>query len=422
MEKSTVPILYITKEKIWLMGEDPAYGWNETNLEEILLEIKSKLQGPPAQAGKAVRILIDDNVSYLVNVPTEARLISRSEVLTEIQKLVPEKIESGFWDYKISEHGTINHVQAFVIKRDFLSHLTQGLLAADLQVEASEPLCLSLARLTAFEEAPHIIVFAFSDESYSLILADKGEVISMVCGKGMVSESSITRFIKFSQDNYNIVPLKVILHPDILPQMQSISGVPIAHVDLDPFKGIAKKSDIKGPDEKTLNLDSEKLLKPLILPEAGGEDEIPHRRKRKPIRIIGIMILVAAVAMAVYVLFFQAEVGPSQPSPTPEPQPVVTPAPEVDLSSYKIQIQNGTGVEGEASHVEELLGITEAELGNASSYDYEFTEVKLKPSTGQEVYDKISDKLSVEYNVAKSNQSLTDSSEFDVVIITGKKK
>jgi hypothetical protein len=412
MSDIKTPIIFASLDRIWLMGENPAYGWNEGNIEEILVEIKSKL------AGKSVRILIDDSVSFLVNVPVEKDNISPGEVLGLIQSLVPEKIENGYWDYKINKHTGINHIQAFVIKKTFLEPFTQGLLASDLSVEASEPVSLSLSRLTSFEDSPHVIVYSLGDEGYSLILADQGEVLVSVYVEKLVSKDQIEKFLQLCEGEYHIVPSKIIISPDYFVGEHEIKGVPIAHVELDPFRGIAKKDDIKAPDENSLNLNSQKLLKPLVLPEAPQGEELPKKRKKR-LGFVGLMLSVAALAFVAYILFLQPK--ESVPTPSPTPQVLPTPAP-VDLTTYKIQILNGTGVEGEAGNVKGLLAIDSAETGNASSFEYEFTEVSLKEGVPEEVYTEIEKKLSGVYNVSKSAQVLTSDEDFDVVIITGVKK
>lgn len=411
MPVTKTPIIFASWDRIWLMGDNPAYGWNEGNLEEILLEIKSKL------AGKSVRILIDDSVSFMVNVPVENDKVSTGEVLKLIQSLVPEKIENGYWDYKINKHTGINHLQAFVIKKSFLEPFSEGLLASDLSVEASEPVSLSLARLTAFEDSPHVIVYALGDEGYSLILSDQGEVLASVYVEKLISLNQIEKFLQLCESQYNIVPSKVIISPRFLSEVHQVKGVPVAHFDLDPFKGIASKKDIKGEDQASLNLNTQKLLKPLVLPQEPEGEELPGKRKKK-FGLIGLMLGVAVLCFVGYILFLQ----PKENVPTPTPTPFVEPTPApLDLNNYKIQILNGTGNEGEAGNVKNILGVESAETGNASSYGYEFTEVATKEKT-KDIFAQIEEKLSGEYSVKESAKVLTSDSDFDVVIITGAKK
>ena len=94
--------------------------------------------------------------------------------------------------------------------------------------------------------------------------------------------------------------------------------------------------------------------------------------------------------------------------------------PEIELSSYSIQILNGSGIKGIASEFEVIIqdaGFDNTTTGNADNYEYEVTEVSFKTSVSQEVKDVINDSLS-DYET-ETNDDLSDTSEYDVVIIVG---
>lgn len=418
-------VLYLSATKIIVNGEDPAFGWNESNLEQILVEIKEKINA------KSVRVLFDDSVSYLVNFPISHTPIARSEALMLVQKQIPERIESGYWDYKIDSNGEQTHLQAFVIKKDFLESVAKAFIDADLSIEASEPVSLSLARLTKQEPGAVVLVYNFTlDGGASYILCENGAVLSMIYSPENVTLDSVSRFISFCQQKYSVGLLKVLLKPDMLPQLTQISGIAIGHVQLDPFKAIIRKTDIKGEDEKVLNLDSTKLLKPMIMPvpirsSLGGpdpkeeQDQISVKKTKIPF-VFPIAFIVAMVAFVGFLIFSPAEQGTVEPTPILAPEPTLVP--QINLNDYQFQILNGSGLAGEAANIRNLLGIDSAELANASNYDYEFTEVKLKPNLDNAVFEKILNLLKDTYEVKHSAQDLTEDSAYDVVLISGKKK
>lgn len=98
-----------------------------------------------------------------------------------------------------------------------------------------------------------------------------------------------------------------------------------------------------------------------------------------------------------------------------------TPTPAVvDKSEIVIDIQNGTGVPGEAAFVQtkmKALGFSDIKVGNASSTDNTDTTVSVLRTLAQSVQDEIKKELERSYKtvVLKTVTSQTA----DVVIVTG---
>ncbi|MFC1711902.1 LytR C-terminal domain-containing protein [Patescibacteria group bacterium] len=89
----------------------------------------------------------------------------------------------------------------------------------------------------------------------------------------------------------------------------------------------------------------------------------------------------------------------------------------------KIQTLNGSGGKGIAKGAKDLLlslGYTNIETDNADSYDYEETVIKVKKDKEKYLKALIKD-LETEYTIASESGELDDNSEFDVVVIVGKK-
>lgn len=109
-------------------------------------------------------------------------------------------------------------------------------------------------------------------------------------------------------------------------------------------------------------------------------------------------------------------------TPTPTSLPTGS---ELDLSKYSVNVLNGSGVVGEAGKAAEnldSLGFKEIKTGNAESYDFTTTSVRLKAEVADGVYEKISEALSGTYNVEKGKTSLDKDSSYDVEITVGTKK
>jgi len=96
---------------------------------------------------------------------------------------------------------------------------------------------------------------------------------------------------------------------------------------------------------------------------------------------------------------------------------------EVDLTEYEVSVENGSGIGGEAAYVAEVLeaeGFEEIETGNADRSNYDLTTVKLKEFVEDQVYETIERALNSEYEVTRSAQLLTETFEYDVVVVVGK--
>ncbi|MDO8504124.1 MAG: LytR C-terminal domain-containing protein [bacterium] len=110
------------------------------------------------------------------------------------------------------------------------------------------------------------------------------------------------------------------------------------------------------------------------------------------------------------------------PFPTPLPTASPSPLPASSLSDYKIQVLNGSGVVGAAGKVVTLLekeGAKDVAAGNASSYNFETTEVSLKTDTPATVFSTVKKALTG-YTVV-AGKALAATSKFDIVVTVGAK-
>jgi|GEM_PF-1415974 len=168
-------------------------------------------------------------------------------------------------------------------------------------------------------------------------------------------------------------------------------------------------------------------------PVAGGA--APKKGKKT----VGLFLLVVAIILVLgggfYFLGKKGE-GVMQASPTPAgimvdedfstPEPLATETPEaeaVDKSAVKVDIQNGTGITGEASYLGDklkLLGYSDITAGNASSQNNTTTNVTFSSSLSSEVVNEITDELKTIYQTVKTSKS--SSLDVDVEIVTGLRK
>lgn len=165
-------------------------------------------------------------------------------------------------------------------------------------------------------------------------------------------------------------------------------------------------------------------------PASSIYQESQQGKNAKWLWILIILIIIGAVAFAIFRgigPFANLKLGGAEEtieSPTPfefsSPSPEASPAGEVDKSGASVRVLNGSGVAGAASSLKDFLegkGWTIDEIGNAESYGFENTVIKLKASFAN-FQDTIFSDLSSDYSVEVSDENLeaTDSADIEVTL------
>lgn len=174
-----------------------------------------------------------------------------------------------------------------------------------------------------------------------------------------------------------------------------------------------------------------------VRPETDVEPEKKSGGLGRFIAIAVIVLILVALGGGIY--YYRANVEglplvaekeePKVTQTQQEPQETAVPTPTevaVDLSKYKVQVLNGSGVSGEAGKAQgylEGVGFKDLKTGNASSFGATSTQVAFKKDIPDEVFTKVKGALDAYYvDVTKSDKPLDDKSQYDIVITVGKKK
>lgn len=145
-------------------------------------------------------------------------------------------------------------------------------------------------------------------------------------------------------------------------------------------------------------------------------------------KIIVIVIVVLGLGIGGY-FYYQSTQTAAEPKEETEStalsdeNPTNTPTPaELDKSAFEIEIQNGSGIAGEAGRAQELLEedeFTVSSTANAESYDYEETVVQASEDVDEEWLDALKESLEGQYTVQSRVEELPEGSEVDVIVIVG---
>lgn len=157
------------------------------------------------------------------------------------------------------------------------------------------------------------------------------------------------------------------------------------------------------------------------------EEEKPKTKKVFFLVLLVILILVAiAGGIFVYKKSIDQKNSSSGAVPTTTPQAeqiTQTPAEELKREDLKVEILNGSGTPGAAGVTQkylEDLGYQIAKTGNAKSYTYKETEISIKEEKRPYLEMLVKD-LEKNYTLATGSSFLESESEFDAVIVVGKK-
>ncbi len=155
----------------------------------------------------------------------------------------------------------------------------------------------------------------------------------------------------------------------------------------------------------------------------------------KTLLVVGILVLVGILGFVIYKSAAKnsetpivdettydnmVETVPTEP--TASASPSATPK-AADKEDVKIQVQNGTGITGEAAYLETQLkglGYTEVAVGNSAKQDLTATQVSFGSSVDSTIVSEITTKLKALYQSVTTTTSA--STTYDIVIVTGLRK
>ncbi len=391
-------LLYISKTNLEVYKNYQKVGetlWNQENLSENLTRLKSTF------SSKFRVILSDDftTITSLVFSPKDS--LRRSDIQAKFQPLIDQDLTKIVWDYKIVSY--LNRqplVQVVALNTDFFNIFRQAIANAGIKVSLLESFSTSLSHLLPGKK---LILLHYQD--LLVLIFNKTPVFSQVLTEKF-SQENIDYFFSYSKERFNILPQQILFSPpgDIAFNQFSFNDLSPEYTTINPLRGIAHSPNSHGPDSTTSRLEISSQNKP----------KIP-----KIILLIPLLLLITAL-----IIFFKFNPKPSQDQVSDSiSPPTSTPVPTISLSNLKIQVLNGSGTAGQAGIVTQLLAKNNFKItdtGNANNFDYQQTQVKVKASVPVDIVAQIIKSLEADFNPDILTEKLPESSEFDIIITTGK--
>jgi hypothetical protein len=188
--------------------------------------------------------------------------------------------------------------------------------------------------------------------------------------------------------------------------------------------------------EETQNQNQESLQQPVEVPSTPPAESVTFSPlPQKPSgskfpKVIILIVILIILGVGGYFIFkrggesTEEDINSNTIPFIEEETPIATATPKpVDKSSISIEVQNGTGIAGEAGYLADqlkLLGYSKVKAGNAEDQTYTATSVTFIKTISPQIQDEITGKLKTIYQEVqvKTSSTLTD----DVLVVTGLRK
>lgn len=396
-------LLYISKNNLEIFKNKQKLSemsWTPENLATNLAKIKTTFS-------RRFRVIISDefiNISSLILTSKEAK--KRSSIQSKFQPSISENLSQTIWDYKIvAKINGQKLVQLVVVPQKFFDTFRSAVNASKIKVDLLESFSTTISRFLP----PKKLIFLHYQDLIVLVF-NQTPIFSQVLKKKL-TQSEIDHIFEYSKQRFQTLPQQILFAPtgDIAFNDFDFGNLTPEYTSVDPIKGIIHSANTSGSDASTSRL------------------ELPKTNQSKPTFPKVILIIPLFLVVILFVVIFSSKIksdNSDQIDPSSSITPTIsTPTPiPIDVSSLKIKVLNGTGTSGQASEVVELLETKDFSVettGNASNYDFTQTQIEIKKSISQEIINLLTEALGDNFSPKISSQSLSDSSEFDVIITTG---
>ncbi len=371
------------------------------SLRDELMLIKRSYKTP-------VRILLSEELVTVFNLAIQPNeLLNREVVSQRILAIAPELLQNTVWDFE--QDGS--QVNVVAINSSFFNLMQAALTDVGLSVEVVEPISYSLVRFTHEVSGPYIIAYA---NTVSLLVAiESGSVIASEFLSSEITALKIEKFAQQTKKHFGKEIATIITNRERTDAEELASKGYVLQVrPLEPMIGLAFKIVQKG--SKNI-VDFFVNNKTKVIKDFTGSK-----------RWLVVFLCIASVIVVTWFmapklsLLFRASnhaIVVKEPKNTPTPSPT----PKLE-QRYAIKVLNGSGVEGAASVMQELLegeGFKVVSTDNADSYDYVKTQIRTKSRVSTKFRTRLDSVLDNSYSV-DTGEVLEDEEEtVDVLVIVG---
>lgn len=403
-------IIYFRESRLWI--EEAAFDWNKANLVSILSKLRDK--GGPV----SVKVLLGNELSYVVAAAIPAKSPSREDVLKEAQALLPIKLTDENFDWKKVTFGkNETYAQIMAVDVDFLNLISNAFREAKLIVEGIVPAAVFVGEKKVVGDKPALVYWG--DREDMLVYSNKGLI--MMATEGGKNAEEIKKLSDYIKETWGA---------DVSKRLIGLNAKNFS------IKTTMKDWKEKGRDEEVLGVN---LLKKINTDVDQGAQQVtiqeskPKGGNRNMFSQIGvgkILALLASILLLVGVVVFRTRQVPAINLVTPQGSSIVTTTPEItptemvteaplNVSNLNISIENASQVTGRAKQAAAILtaaGFAEPTVGD-STQNLAIGTIQIKDAVDSRVVDKIKNLLN-QYNFT-TGPALTNDNQFDVLVLIG---
>jgi hypothetical protein len=397
--------IYLTKNKIFY--SDKILDWDGVSLVEIFKNFKVDL------GIKNFRIILGNDLGSVTFFETNE--IDRNKIGAEMQTWLPYNLDNECFDYRTGVFNGSSVVQVVAVEKWLLEIVSLAVMENSLNLELMVPVGVLLSEKTVgsnnlvqvnWNGYENLSILAINGFAHSVFEFASDEKILNFAKTKWGAETNVEKLI-LGHDNFDLIN-QVFNEPE-RGRVEDVLNIPLL-----------KKTDVVSKDLIKRGFEESKTLTKLNL-----ESEEPVRKISKTTIVLSVFLILSLIIFMISTSFRNRELTtgtvPLNGGTTPTLTPTTIVIPEVDVSSYKVNVLNGSGVTGEAARVKELLlklGFVTVDAGNAPTTFN--TEIRKKEAVPSEVVAKAS-KTYEEYKVG-SIGTLTATDKYDLVIVLGKDK
>ena len=403
-------ILYLSKTKIEVFKKEnkiSEVSWSKDNLVEVLGRLKTTF------SSKFKVLLADDFISITSLLVSKKESKKRKLVLTKAQPIISQDLNQTTWDYKVVANlGKSKLVQIIYLNKDFFDQFRIAVHRHKIKIKLVESLSTGISRFLSKNKLTFVLF-----ENLVIISFNQTPIFSKVLDKPL-TQDDINQVFAFTKARFNILPQQIIFSPtgDTAFSPYDFAGLTPEYLDINPITGLIHSSNVTGPDDSTTRLEI-KSPQPVIINQSSLSKKIAI--------ILAVCIFLVAGLLISSKKIFNRNTDYVSPVVENIPQNTPTSIPTINIDSLKIQVLNGSGITGEATKVSTLLSQNKfkvANTGNAPNYDFVKTEIQTKDLVSTQIIDLLVESLEKDYTSTVSATKLPESSEYDIIVTTGKTK
>lgn len=455
-----------------LLSHPVEYPWTASTLEQTLSSIKTDFQATK------VKVILGGDLGVIRSfmfVGDQNRLTQKAEA--QIQTLLGDQFPNygiDYQEFRLDENRGC--VQTFMVKTSFLNVLGSALERSGLSIDSIESLATTLAPQVPTAAAS--VVLWGEDYLYVALSLNHQVLEAVTITHPSNIYKQIATLISSWESTYSLSIGEVFMSSSKLDpdQVTKHTNAEVTSKELNPFAGMVDTNKefaveevfnqdlpvAPAEEDETENADEIEKDSAIIQPQApiapkppikvvnqSKETEMesfsqPQTKANTKLIAIIVTVVVVLIGMVVggFFVYRNAMSEANTPPTTPivEQMPIDTTAtqsattdeatssattpqtPEVDLSTLKVNVLNGSGTPGAAGKASDILedaGFVSIATGNADNYSYTDTIVRVKANQ-TDLYQTALTALQGSYSVSQG-EVLPANSQYDLVVIVGSK-